>query len=117
MNINSHTGRMPQAAAPIGVTGRSLIALAVGSRKRSAALPDVPTTAEAGYPGVVSISWYGVIAPAGIPNDILNRLNAELVRIADVTEGDLDRQLKTAVAMAEPLMLFVIAAFMSAIPI
>ena len=43
------------------------------------------------------------------------KLDAELVRIADVTEGDLDRQLKTAVAMAEPLMLFVIAAFIGTI--
>ncbi len=43
------------------------------------------------------------------------RLDAELVRIANVTEGDLDRQLKTAVAMAEPLMLFFIAAFIGTI--
>lgn len=43
------------------------------------------------------------------------RLDQELVRIADVTEGDLDRQLKTAVAMAEPLMLFFIAAFVGTI--
>ena len=43
------------------------------------------------------------------------RLDKELVRIADVTEGDLDRQLKTAVAMTEPLMLFLIAAFIGTI--
>jgi type IV pilus assembly protein PilC len=43
------------------------------------------------------------------------RLDQELVRVADVTEGDLDRQLKTAVAMAEPLMLFLIAAFVGVI--
>ncbi|MCL4785330.1 MAG: type II secretion system F family protein [Verrucomicrobia bacterium] len=43
------------------------------------------------------------------------KLDAELVRIANVTEGDLDRQLKTAVAMAEPLMLFFIAAFIGTI--
>ncbi len=43
------------------------------------------------------------------------RLDGELVRIADVTEGDLDRQMKTAVALAEPLMLFVIAAFIGTI--
>lgn len=43
------------------------------------------------------------------------RLDQELVRIADVTEGDLDRQLKTAVAFAEPLMLFLIAGFIGAI--
>ena len=43
------------------------------------------------------------------------RLDGELVRIANVTEGDLDRQLKTAVALAEPLMLFFIAAFIGTI--
>jgi type II secretory pathway component PulF len=43
------------------------------------------------------------------------RLDQELVRIADVTEGDLDRQLKTAVALAEPLMLFLIAGFIGVI--
>ena len=43
------------------------------------------------------------------------RLDQELVRIANVTEGDLDRQLKTAVAFAEPLMLFLIAGFIGTI--
>ena len=43
------------------------------------------------------------------------RLDQELVRIANVTEGDLDRQLKTAVAFAEPLMLFFIAGFIGTI--
>ena len=43
------------------------------------------------------------------------RLDSELVRIANVTESDLDRQLKTAVAMAEPLMLFLIAGFIGTI--
>ena len=43
------------------------------------------------------------------------RLDQELVRIANVTEGDLDRQLKAAVAMAEPLMLFLIAGFIGTI--
>jgi type II secretory pathway component PulF len=43
------------------------------------------------------------------------RLDQELVRISNVTEGDLDRRLKTAVAMAEPLMLFFIAAFIGTI--
>jgi type II secretory pathway component PulF len=43
------------------------------------------------------------------------RLDTELVRVANVTEGDLDRQLKTAVAFAEPLMLFLIAGFIGTI--
>jgi type II secretory pathway component PulF len=43
------------------------------------------------------------------------RLDVELIRISTVTEGDLDRQLKTAVAFAEPLMLFLIASFIGTI--
>jgi type IV pilus assembly protein PilC len=43
------------------------------------------------------------------------RLDQELIRIANVTEGDLDRQLRTAVAFAEPLMLFLIAGFIGTI--
>jgi type II secretory pathway component PulF len=43
------------------------------------------------------------------------KLDAELIRIANVTENDLDRQLKTAVSMAEPLLLFIIAAFIGTI--
>ena len=43
------------------------------------------------------------------------RLDKELVRLASVTEGDLDRQLKTAVALVEPLMLFLLAAFIGTI--
>src|ERR1035438_6731095 len=55
-----------------------LKALGVTSTKRSAALPEVPTFAEAGVPGYESIGWFGVVAPAGTPAAVVNRLNAEL---------------------------------------
>lgn len=55
--------------------------LALGSLKRSPSLPDVPTIAESGYPGFEVISWWGVVAPAATPKDIVARLNAEIVRI------------------------------------
>ncbi len=51
------------------------------ARERSAALPDVPTAAEAGLPNYEVTTWYGVLAPAGTPRPIIDRLNAELVRI------------------------------------
>jgi len=50
--------------------------LAVTSPTRSTFLKETPTTAEAGYPGVVSDAWYGLIAPAGMPAEVLARLNA-----------------------------------------
>jgi tripartite-type tricarboxylate transporter receptor subunit TctC len=57
-----------------------LRALAVASARRAAVLPDVPTLAEAGYPGILAENWYGMYVPAGTPRDISARLYAELTR-------------------------------------
>ncbi|MGE5639468.1 MAG: Bug family tripartite tricarboxylate transporter substrate binding protein [Clostridia bacterium] len=56
-----------------------LKALAATTGKRVPTLPDVPTTAEAGYPKVTSDNWYGLCAPAATPPDIVKRLNAAAV--------------------------------------
>lgn len=53
---------------------------AVTSKQRSRALPDVPTFAELGYPGMEMITWVGFLAPAGVRPDIVTRLNGEFVR-------------------------------------
>jgi len=50
-------------------------ALAVTSAKRAPSLPDVPTTAEVGYPRVISDNWYGLVAPAGTPPAVLKRIH------------------------------------------
>jgi tripartite-type tricarboxylate transporter receptor subunit TctC len=68
------------AAAPNIKSGK-LRALAVLARTRAAALPEVPTAAEAGLPDFDVTTWYGVLAPAGTPRAIVTRLNGELVRI------------------------------------
>jgi tripartite-type tricarboxylate transporter receptor subunit TctC len=52
--------------------------LAVSGAKRSAAFPELPTLAEAGVPGYEVNSWSGVIAPAGLPRAVLDRLNAAI---------------------------------------
>jgi tripartite-type tricarboxylate transporter receptor subunit TctC len=57
-----------------------LRALAVASARRAAVLSDVPTLAEAGYPGILAENWYGMYVPAGTPRDISARLYAELTR-------------------------------------
>lgn len=63
------------------VRAGKLKALGVSSSRRSAIAPDVPTIAESGLPGFEAISWFGLYAPAGVPKDTVNRLNAEVVRI------------------------------------
>jgi tripartite-type tricarboxylate transporter receptor subunit TctC len=68
------------AAAPHLRAGK-LRALALIAPRRSAALPDVPTIAEAGLPDFEVTTWYGVLAPAATPRPIIALLNAELVKI------------------------------------
>ena len=60
--------------------------LAVTSRTRSQALPDVPTTAEAGYPDIAGDNWQAVIVPAGTPKEIIAVLNREIVKILALPE-------------------------------
>jgi tripartite-type tricarboxylate transporter receptor subunit TctC len=60
------------------VKAGKLRALAVTSRARSALMPDLPTVAEAGVPGYEATVWYGIVAPAGTPIDIVRRLNQEV---------------------------------------
>ena len=79
------SGRVDYYFSPIApVIGQikdgQLLALAVGSPKRAAALPDVPTTAEAGVPGSEFNFWIGMMAPAKTPRDIVNRLHDEVVK-------------------------------------
>ena len=78
-NIQFMSTTIPPALAHFK-TGR-LIPLAVANAKRSALLPDVPTTAEAGAPGVEASSWNGLIVPAGTPKEIVTRLHTEIVAV------------------------------------
>src|SRR5450631_1121008 len=61
------------------IKGGKLRALAVTSPKRSPELPDIPTLAEAGFPGLEMTTWYGVFAPAGTPKDVVTKLYAEIM--------------------------------------
>lgn len=72
-------------AGPHIKSGR-LRALAVTSRERLAAMPTLPTVAEAGLKGYESAQWYGLFAPAGTPVEILNLLNAQVAAIAQGTD-------------------------------
>jgi tripartite-type tricarboxylate transporter receptor subunit TctC len=69
-----------QPALPMLKAGR-VRALGVTSAKRIPTLPDVPTIAESGLPGYEVTNWYGVMAPAGLPKDVLGKLHADLVKV------------------------------------
>jgi tripartite-type tricarboxylate transporter receptor subunit TctC len=66
---------------PQAKTGKVRV-LGVTSRQRSSQLPDVPTIAESGYPGFEVVNWYGVLAPAGVPRNVIARLAGDMTRTA-----------------------------------
>ena len=85
---------------PLAATGE-MIALAVTPATRSAALPDVPTIAEAGVPGYAWVSWFAMLAPAHTPPAIVNTFNSEIVRIIQLP--DVKKRWETLGAEAMPL--------------
>jgi tripartite-type tricarboxylate transporter receptor subunit TctC len=75
--------------------------LAVTTRERTPAMPDVPTTAEAGFPGVEATAWFGLQAPARTPRPILQRYSDELNQI--IREPDMQRRIADLGGMAPNL--------------
>ena len=75
-------------------------ALAVLSEKRVAVIPDVPTSKEAGVDNFVMPIWYGILAPAGTPRPIIDRLNGELQKAL----SSADAKQKLAAAGVEPMV-------------
>lgn len=82
------------------VKNGTLRALAVSSPKRLAALPDLPTVAESGYKNFEADQWYGVVAPAGTPRDIVTKLNQQ-INLA-LNGAELKKRLNTEGAVAMP---------------
>ena len=74
--VDFGTYALPPAIPPI--KSKKVRALALLSEKREPAIPDVPTASEAGVDNFVVPIWYGILAPAGTPRPIIDRLNAEL---------------------------------------
>lgn len=73
------------AVMPEVKNGR-LRAIAVTTTARLPALPEVPTVAESGLPGFEAVTWFGFVAPAGTPREIVARLNAEVTRVTALPE-------------------------------
>jgi tripartite-type tricarboxylate transporter receptor subunit TctC len=76
-----------QLAAGLELTkAGKLRAIAVTPLKRVAALPDVPTVAESGFPGFEVLSWQAVYAPAKTPKEVVNKLSVEIVKILNMPD-------------------------------
>ena len=73
-------------SASANIKAGKLRALAVLGKDRLADFPDIQTAAESGMPGFEVDTWYGVLAPAGVPREIVVRLNAELTRMMQAGE-------------------------------
>ena len=82
------------------VKSGQLRALAVSSPKRIPALPDLPTVAELGYKNFEADQWYGVVAPAGTPREIVMKLNQQ-INLA-LNSNELKKRLSTEGAVAMP---------------
>lgn len=80
MAIDNMPALLPQAKAG------KLRALAVASDKRAAAAPDIPTVAESGLKGYVVMAWKGLMAPAGTPQPVINKLHDAMVKILAMPE-------------------------------
>jgi tripartite-type tricarboxylate transporter receptor subunit TctC len=77
------------AVAPVGipqVKAGKVRALAVSTAKRSRVVPDLPTVAEAGVPGFEVVSWNGLLAPAGSPQSVLAKLDAEIIKVTQLPD-------------------------------
>lgn len=89
-NLDLITGRIQLAFASttsvLHIKAGRLIGLGVTSAKRTRALPDVPTIAEAGVPGYEAAAWYGVLVPARTPKAIVAKLHADLAKAARAPE-------------------------------
>jgi tripartite-type tricarboxylate transporter receptor subunit TctC len=103
------------------VRSQRLRALAVTSAKRSPVMPELPTVAESGFPGYEAITWYGVLAPAGTPPAVLQRLHSEFTKVlgnaefkswllnqgaetAPTTPDELAAQIKHELALYAPII-------------
>ena len=83
------------------VKSGALVALATTGKRRSRALPELPTVAESGLPGYEAGAWYGFFVPAATPRAVTQKLSADIVRAVDSA----DVQAKLGELGAEPLTL------------
>lgn len=86
MTVDALGGNIDLAVGTVALltpfaTGGRLRVVAVTSSQRSAALPEVPTVAEQGFPGFSALAWWGIVTTAGTPRPVIDKFNAELVKV------------------------------------
>lgn len=84
-------GHLPMTAAAVATVSARLREgkvkpVFVTSAQRQASIPDTPTLVESGFPGLVANEWWGILAPAGTPRGIVDKINAEVVRIFNLPD-------------------------------
>jgi tripartite-type tricarboxylate transporter receptor subunit TctC len=77
---------LPTSVGTPFVKSGKLKALALSTARRSALLPGLPTIAESGVDGFAAEAWSGILAPAGTPSAIVNRLNAAIVKVVQTAD-------------------------------
>ncbi|MSP97866.1 MAG: tripartite tricarboxylate transporter substrate binding protein [Betaproteobacteria bacterium] len=91
MNQNILGGQIDMGAGSVAllvsqVRGGKMRAIATAGDKRAAAMPEVPTLIEQGFPGLTAYAWWGIYAPAGTPRQIIDKFHAELVKVLAAPE-------------------------------
>jgi tripartite-type tricarboxylate transporter receptor subunit TctC len=102
MSIDIMGGQIDGGIGSVAVLGNhirngKMRALAVTGETRAASLPDVPTMAELGYKGFSAEAWWAIYAPTGTPKAIIDKLNAEIVKITK--QPDVNKQLTETLGM------------------
>jgi len=97
MGSQIELGIASTAALSTNVKAGKLRALVITGDKRSHVMPEVPTLAEQGFPGFSSFDWWSIIAPAGTPKRVIDKLNGELAKA--LNQPDLRKQLTETLGM------------------
>jgi tripartite-type tricarboxylate transporter receptor subunit TctC len=94
-------GSMTWSSAVGQIRARKVIPIAVSSKARVPEFPDVPTLAELGYPGLVATTWYALSGPAGVPDDIVRKLNRAVAQVLELP--DVKQRLDQDAVEREPM--------------
>jgi len=86
LNGEASAGFLLAAAALRQVSAGKLHALAVTGKNRTPAAPELPTVAEAGVPGYEIVAWQGLFAPAGTPNEVVRKIQADMIHVLGLPE-------------------------------